>query len=241
MTQTFRGYRSLVVGVGLAVAGCSEPAGPTPTTSEAPGPAVEPAPPPTPAPTGLNAADPAERVAAIRRAMGRPEELGAVAPRLTDPDADVRRAAILAVGPAAADGPPGVGPEALFPCLHDPDRDVRDLAVSALKSRGLDAGQIELARLLVSPDAADRLQLLHDLATDGAAVTDPGPWLERLSRDPEPAVRAGTARVAHERRLRFTGWLDRLADRDPDPTVRQLAGWYRGRSAGVRQAGFADQ
>ena len=246
MVQTIRFHGPILAGFVLAFIGCSDPAVPMPTTSstspvdseaitpDAASPAVT-------TPTGLQATDPADRVQAIRAVMKTPTELSTIVPLLADPVVDVRRAAILAVGPTPADGPTVVGPEELFPCLHDADRDVRELAVSALKSRGLDDGQVELARQLVSPNAADRLQLLHDLAIEHATIPDPSPWLERLSRDPEPAVRAGTARVAHERRLRFTSWLDRLADHDPDPTVRQVAGWYRGRSEGVRQVGFVEQ
>ena len=62
-------------------------------------------------------------------------------------------------------------------------------------------------------------------------MPDPEPWLERLSRDPDPAVRAGAARVAvevaAERRLPVPVWVARLADADPDPTVRRIAGFYR--------------
>jgi hypothetical protein len=181
------------------------------------------------------------RVRAIRLAL-RPEiALTAdAAPLLNDPDAAVRRAAMLAVGPVAEGTNPVVGDEELFRWLHDPDPEVRDLCEAALSSRGLDAAQVQLARQLASPDTAERLRLLVDLQWAGDAVRDPGPWLERLSRDPNPAVRLGAARVAYERRLTFAGWLDHMADTDPDPTVRHWAGYYRERSAAVRQAGFGD-
>jgi hypothetical protein len=161
-----------------------------------------------------------------------------VAPLLDDPAAEVRRAAMLAVGPAPEGAHPVVGDEELFRWLHDPDLEVRNLCEAALATRGLDEVQVQLARQLTSPDAADRLRLLVDLQRAGDAVKDPGPWLERLSRDPDPAVRLGAARVAFERRLVFAGWLDRMAEADPDPTVRRWAGYYRGLSAAVRQAGF---
>jgi hypothetical protein len=188
---------------------------------------------------GLAAATTDGKVQAVRLAL-RPE-IGLradVAPLLDDPEAEVRRAAMLAVGPAPEGAHPVIDDEELFRWLHDPDPEVRDLCEAALYSRGLDALQVQLARQLTAPEAAERLRLLVDLQWAGEAVRDPGPWLERLSRDPDPAVRLGAARVAVERRLLFAGWLDRMADADPDPTVRRWAGYYRGLSAAVRQTGF---
>jgi hypothetical protein len=188
---------------------------------------------------GLAATSADGRVRAVRLAL-RPEIalLADVVPLLNDPEPAVRRAALLAVGPVPEGSAEVVGDEELFRCLHDPDPEVRNLCEAALNSRGLDAAQVQLARQLASPDAAERLRLLVDLQRAGDAIRDPGPWLERLSRDPDPAVRLGAARVAFERRLMFAGWLDRMAEADPDPTVRQWAGYYRGLSAAVRQAGF---
>ncbi len=157
-------------------------------------------------------------------------------PLLADADATVRRAALLAVGPATDDGSEVVGTEDLFHALHDADAEVRDLAAAALRSRGLNLSQVSLARQLSHPDPAERMALLTDLGTE-EAVKDAGPWLERLSRDADPAVRLGTARVAFEMRLQFTGWLDRLCRTDPDATVRRWATYYQQQAALVRQAG----
>jgi len=161
---------------------------------------------------------------------------GDLVPLLADPDAAVRRAVLLAVGPATDDGAEVVGTEELFPTLHDPDAGVRDLAAVALESRGLSLVQVSLARQLTHPNPAERLALLTDLGTE-ESVKDVGPWLERLSRDADPAVRLGTARVAFELRLQFTGWLDRLARTDPDATVRRWASYYQQQATLVRQAG----
>jgi hypothetical protein len=188
---------------------------------------------------GLGCKSAEGKVRAVRLAL-RPE-VGLkpdVAPLLSDPAAEVRRAAMLAIGPAADGSHPAVGDEALFRWLHDPDPEVRELCAAALKTRGLDAAQVHLARQLTHPDPAERLKLLVDLRWAGEAVKDPGPWLERLSRDPDPAVRLGAARVGFESRLVFAGWLDRLADQDPDPTVRKWAGYYRGLAAAVKPTGF---
>jgi hypothetical protein len=189
---------------------------------------------------GLAAPTADGRVRAVRLAL-RPEValLADVVPLLNDPEPEVRRAAMLAVGPAPEGTAPVVGDEELFRWLHDPDPEVRDLCEAALSTRGLDAAQVQLARQLAAPDAAERLKLLVDLQLAGEAVRDVGPWLERLSRDPDPAVRLGAARVAFERRLLFAGWLDRMAEADPDPTVRRWAGYYRGLSAAIKQTGFS--
>ena len=189
---------------------------------------------------GLSAPTPAGRTRAVGLtllpAIGLKME---AAPRLDDPDAGVRRAAMLVVGPTAEDGPPIVDDESLFKYLHDADAEVRDLCASALRSRGLDDEQVALATKLASPDPSDRLRLLLDLRSAGEAVRDPGPWLERLSRDADPAVRAGAVRVGYETRLAFAGWADKMAVADPDPTVRRLAGYYRG-LATIRQASADD-
>jgi hypothetical protein len=161
-------------------------------------------------------------------------------PLLRDERAEVRRAAMMAVGPAAR-GEPVIGDEELFPWLHDPDVEVRAVCESALATRGMDGDQIAAARKLTHPDAAERLKLLLDLRWGRDTVRDPGPWLERLSRDADPAVRAGAARVACECRLTFAGWLDRLATEDPDGTVRDVAAYYRAKAAEIRPAGFVDR
>jgi hypothetical protein len=156
-------------------------------------------------------------------------------PLLDDPSAEVRRAAMLAVGPLSAGGLV-IETEELFRWLNDPDAEVRVLCEAALSTRGLEPSQIEAGRKLTHPEASERLTLLLDLQR-GTAFRDPGPWLERLSHDADPAVRAGAARVACESQLAFTPWLDRLTV-DPDPTVRQIVGYHRNRAEGIRQAGF---
>ena len=102
--------------------------------------------------------------------------------------------------------------------------------------------EIALGRRLTNPDPTERLKLLLDLRYDDD-VADPEPWLERLSRDPEPAVRAGAARVAVEvalaRRQPYPAWVGRVADADLHPTVRFVAAYYRSQPAAapVRPAG----
>jgi hypothetical protein len=158
-------------------------------------------------------------------------------PLLKDPDARVRREAMYTLGPVIDDATPWVSEEELFVFLHDTDAEVRETCTSALKSRGLGLAQISLARQLTHPDPTERMNLLNDLAT-GDLVNDPGPWLERLSRDSDPAVRLGVARVAFEVKLRTKTWLTSLAGSDPDPTVRRWATYYQRLSDGVQQTQF---
>jgi hypothetical protein len=178
------------------------------------------------------------QIEAIRFAL-RPEiNLPAdVVPLLKSPDAQVRRGAILALGPVLEDQTPILGTEELFPWLHDSDFEVRQLCRSALLTRGLDAEQIGYAQLLSDPRTTERLKLLADLrfATTTSSV---GQWLERLSRDSDPAVRIGSARVASEMQLRFANWLTRLAEQDSDQLVRRWAKYYRQESERIKQTGY---
>lgn len=161
-----------------------------------------------------------------------------VVPLLNDPAAEVRRAAMAAVGPAGA-GAPAVDTEELFRWLNDPDAEVRLLCEAALSTRGLDPDHIDAGRKLTHPDASERLKLLTDLQRNRTAFRDPGPWLERLSRDPDPAVRAGAARVGYESKLEFGGWLDRMTS-DPDGTVRRIATYHKQRAEELKQAGHQE-
>jgi hypothetical protein len=166
------------------------------------------------------------RVAAIRAAIHPNAALRAeVVPLLNAPEAEVRRAAMFAIGPAA-ESEAVIGDEELFRWLHDADADVRDLCRSALASRGRSDGEILLGKRLLDPDASERLELLLDLRYD-EELPDVGPWLERLSRDSDPGVRAGAARVMLEisgdRMLPAPAWVARLAEADPSPSVRRIA------------------
>lgn len=219
----------LMLLLGMLVSGCSKP-GPPATTAPESAPAQnaqEISPPP----------NSATKIEFIRQAIQSPDRLSEVVPLLRDPDPEVRQAAILAIGP----DPTGtIGSETLFPALHDPDAEIRRLTVSALKSRGLGDEPIEMARKLTSPNVLQRLRLLDDLAMTTTEQIHPGPWLERLAHDPEPAVRVGAARVASIRQLQYTKWLDEMAATDADPTVRQLAAWYQSQKPSVRPAGYRE-
>jgi hypothetical protein len=191
---------------------------------------------------GLAMPDPDARLTAVRLAMHPDVRLRAdVRPLLSAAEPRVRGAALFAVA-TPADGEPLVGDEELFRWLHDPDAGVRQVCHAALVGRDRSEVEIGLGRRLTHPEATERLKLLLDLRYDDLA--DPEPWLERLSRDPEPAVRAGAARVAVEvsvaRQLPCPAWVARVADADPHPTVRLVAAYYRAQpmpADGVRPAG----
>ncbi|HMO35753.1 MAG TPA: HEAT repeat domain-containing protein, partial [Gemmatales bacterium] len=60
-----------------------------------------------------------------------------------------------------------------------------------------------------------------------AGDTDTYAWVERLTRDDEPAVRVATARaMGQSGDDRLTSLLQKMAEQDVDPTVRELALFY---------------
>ncbi|MFO0935961.1 MAG: hypothetical protein U0798_05525 [Gemmataceae bacterium] len=180
----------------------------------------------------------AMKVAACRTAIQDGVEMAAaVVPLLADEDAFVRRAAVLAVGPTGP-GTQVVSEEDLFKLLGDPDGDVRTLTAAALGTRGLNDRQIAFGRKLMHRDATVRMSLLIDLKFADDSIKDVGPWLARLAKDTDPAVRAGAARVAYECRISSRDWLADMAEHDPDGLVRQVAGHYRQKADDVRPVGF---
>lgn len=165
------------------------------------------------------------RIQAIAAAL-RPEvdALSAVATLLADPIPEVRRAAIVALGPAR-DGRPAIADDELLKCLHDADAEVRHLCEMSLRSRGRSPRDIRLGRRYTAADPAERQKLLLDLAEEDEL--DVSVWLDRLTADADPAVRAGVARVAYARNLDLGMRLDQLSQTDPDATVRRVANFYR--------------
>ena len=138
------------------------------------------------------------RLTAIRAVMNPQMALrGEIIPLLSAAEPEVRRASLFAVGPATEADAVVIGDEELFHWLHDTDSGVRTLCREALVSRGRSEAEIALGRRLVDPDAGERLKLLLDLRYDDD-VADPEPWLERLSHDADPGVRAGSVRVIME-------------------------------------------
>lgn len=148
---------------------------------------------------------------------------------LRDPSVEVRRAAILAVGPAEQ----LVREDVLLPGLHDEDAEVRKHTESALRARGLRPEHLELGRLLTHPQPGTRLQVvdrlrgLLDGGTGGEVDLDPGVWLRRLSHDSSPAVRVAALRLMSQQQvIDLKDRIEQMARNDPSPTVIQLAQYY---------------
>jgi HEAT repeat protein len=180
--------------------------------------------------SGLKMPDTQTRVLAIRLALHPDVKMRSeLIHLLDDPEPKVRAAALFGVA-WVTDGEQMIKDEELFRWLHDPDEGVRKVCYDALVSRDRSDTEINLARRLSHPDPGERLKLLLDLRHEDD-VPDPEPWLERLSRDQDPAIRAGAARVIlevlKERKLNCPDWVGRVTDTDPDPTVRRIAAYYR--------------
>ncbi len=181
--------------------------------------------------SGLQSRDAAVRVRAVRLAM-RPEltQLEPLLPLLRDAVPEVRRAAVLALGPAKT----LMADDDLLPALHDSDVDVQRLVKTALLSRGLSEKQVRMGKYLSSPRPADRLKLVAYLRDDGDH--DLCAWLQRLSLDTSPAVRAAAARVAGEQQVfQFAERLAQMATGDPDSTVRPIASYHLKQIQAIRQ------
>lgn len=140
---------------------------------------------------------------------------------LADGDATVRRAALLAAGEARAT----LADEDLLVGLHDTDADVRELCESTLRQRGLGDKEIRLARLISDPAPLKRLEVIRWLPAD--TELNAQAWLQRLSRDSSPAVRAAAVRTAQDPesglRADLSERVREMAQNDPDGTVRQIA------------------
>jgi hypothetical protein len=140
---------------------------------------------------------------------------------LRDPRAEVRRAAVLAVGLSEE----AISVDDLLPLLHDADAMVCRLCEAALRKRGLEERHLRLGWLVSAPRAEDRLGVLRHL--EAAADLDPGVWLRRLTQDPDAAVRfAAMAAAAANRQVDLSDRLRQMRDSDPSPTVRQWAPYF---------------
>jgi len=161
-----------------------------------------------------------------------------VAGLLADPAPEVRRAAIVAVGPADK----VVQDETLLPCLHDPDPEVRRLCEGALMGRGLGPDHLRLARLLTDSQAGQRIKVLEEI--HNARDLDPGIWLRRLSHDPAPSVRAAAIRaMCRQTAVDLTDRIDQMAHGDPSPSVCYIATYFLkdARARLAEQSGRNDQ
>jgi hypothetical protein len=147
-------------------------------------------------------------------------------PLLRDPAPEVRRLAMLAVGPA----PNVISTDDLLHWLHDPDAEVRRLCEVALGSRRVPREHIRLGRTLTHPDHRVRLRVLDELRGDAGRDIDASIWLRYLTHDAKESVRVAAVRAAVEGRfgapVDLRDRLEQMARTDPSATVRQEAGYY---------------
>jgi hypothetical protein len=172
---------------------------------------------------GLKDSTPANRARAVRVAAQPAHALrNEVVLALRDPEAEVRREAVRAVGP----WDDTVATEDLLVWLHDPDAGVRHACEQVLREdRKLTEEHVEMGRLVTDARPAMRVRVVNQLH-DGGEL-DLNVWLRRLSHDPSAAVRAATVRAAIEQHCAdLVDRIEQIAGEDPSPTVRQLARFY---------------
>ncbi len=139
---------------------------------------------------------------------------------LNDPEPEVRRGAMLAVGVAKD----AVMTDDLLPWLHDSDAGVRRLCELELRGRGLQDDQLLLGRLITDPSAKKRLEVLNYLHPSARENLDAGAWLRHLSHDSAPEVRFAAIRVIKEHGLdELNDRIDQMARNDPSPTICDFA------------------
>jgi HEAT repeat protein len=174
------------------------------------------------------------RVAAVQLLMRPPlrerkELLAKAAPLLRDPQAAVRRIALLAL----ASEKEIVREEVLMPLLHDEDAEVQYLCELALRERGLADGDLLLARLITDQSPATRMRVLLHLPH--MPELNLAEWLRQLTVDPSAAVRAAAVRaVAENPAVNLHARLLEMADGDPSETVRINARFYLRQAAALR-------
>jgi HEAT repeat protein len=141
--------------------------------------------------------------------------------RAADPDPEVRRTALVLIA-----GHEELAPiESLLPVLHDDSEAVRSVCAKALRGRGLTVEQIQLAKLLTDPRAAVRAQVPAKVVE--FPDLDTRVWLNQLSRDSSPAVRAAVIRTFGEHQdAHLRDRIREMATADPSSTIRQLAEYY---------------
>ncbi|HQR05414.1 MAG TPA: HEAT repeat domain-containing protein [Gemmatales bacterium] len=175
---------------------------------------------------GIKSDQEAIRLAAIRLAVLpglqlHEHLLPLVSGQSADLSIEVRQLALLALG----EHEKLLATDDLCRFLNDPDKEVRTITERILQVRGLSHNQIKLARLMHDQSVASRAEL-PGLVLKTPEV-DSIQWMERLSKDPAPAVRAATARaIGFSADQRMSTLLRALSEQDQDQTVQQIAGYY---------------
>jgi hypothetical protein len=142
-------------------------------------------------------------------------------PLLRDADAAVRRAALVVL----ASESDSVREESFLPLLHDEDAQVVYLCEIALRKRGLQDKDIEMARMISDKNPVIRMRVLYYFQQ--MPQLNLGEWLRQLSHDPEPVVRAAAVGAAGDYpHVDLSDRLREMAQSDPSETVRQNARYY---------------
>ena len=142
-------------------------------------------------------------------------------PSSSDPSAEVRQLALLALG----EHEKLISTDDLCQYLNDADKEVRTTTERILMVRGLSQKQIKLARMMNDQNPMNRAELPELVL--GTPEVDSFLWMERLTRDPSPAVRAATARaIGSSSEQRLSSLLKEMVEQDKDQTVQQIARFY---------------
>ena len=171
---------------------------------------------------GFKEDDPLLRARAVCAAAPEQGVQDDVVPLLHDPAPEVRRAAMLAVGPATT----VIHDDDLLPWLNDEDEEVRHLCEMVLEGRGIPKESIRLARMITHPKVAVRLQAVTELLVQ--PERDATEWYRRLTYDTCPSVQIAAVRAARQQHLDLRERLLEMAQGDKSDSVRQLAGYYLG-------------
>ena len=138
-----------------------------------------------------------------------------------DSSEEVRQLALLALGEHES----LLSTDDLCRFLHDRNEEVRSIAERALKVRGLNEKQLKMARMLHDPQASERAEL--PALVFASQDIDTVQWMERLCKDPSPAVRAASARaMGKQGDQRLQSLLQQLSEKDQDESVQQIARFY---------------
>lgn len=168
---------------------------------------------------GLKDEHPSVRLAAVRLAVNPSvRTLELLPPMIHDHSSEVRHLVLLALG----ENETLLNTDTLCQLLQDSDAEVRGVCERALRVRGLSSAQVSLAKRMHDPQPLVRAEL-PDLLL-GLSESDILLWMERLAKDPSPAVRAAAIRAMGSiGDLRFESMLRQVTEKETDATVREIA------------------
>lgn len=175
---------------------------------------------------GLKDDNPAVRAAAVKLAVVPQLHAEELLPPLllgarADPSPEVRHLVILALGEADV----LLTIDQICRFLSDETPLVRLTAERVLRARGLPDKQLKIGKLMYQSDPAARAEVAALVCE--CPELDSFLWLERLSRDPVPAVRVAAVRaISRQQDQRGLTLIRHLASEDTDPTVQEIARFF---------------